>query len=114
MSPVERCGMPRYSLSRWDCVPFPEPGGPRKTTRMEVLRGQRSEVRDVARRWVAGRIPRVKKLQLGISADSGRWPQALFLQQSRVVPHHQVAINLLHQIERHAHGDQETRAAVEA
>ena len=36
------------------------------------------------------------------------------LQQPLVVPHHQVAVDLLHQIEGHAHGDQQARAAVEA
>src|SRR5882672_817805 len=32
MSPVERCGTPYCRASSFACVPFPEPGGPRKIT----------------------------------------------------------------------------------
>src|SRR5881398_1313862 len=35
-SPLETCGMPSRSTSRWDWVPFPEPGAPNSTMRMSV------------------------------------------------------------------------------
>src|SRR5690606_39930342 len=36
-SPVEICGMPKRCTRRWDCVPLPEPGAPRRTMRMRLL-----------------------------------------------------------------------------
>ena len=38
----------------------------------------------------------------------------LLFQQPLVIPHHQVAIDFLHQVEGHADGDQQAGAAVEA
>ena len=45
-SPVEICGMPCCSTSRWDWVPLPEPGAPRRMIRMSTAdRGHESAPR---------------------------------------------------------------------
>lgn len=41
-------------------------------------------------------------------------PESGLLQQSGVVSHHEVTVDLLNQIEGHAHGDQQAGAAVES
>src|SRR6478609_6580636 len=35
-SPVEKCGICRYSISRLHCVPLPDPGGPINTMSMSA------------------------------------------------------------------------------
>jgi hypothetical protein len=37
MSPVEICGIFFSAINFWACVPFPEPGAPNNTIRIEQL-----------------------------------------------------------------------------
>jgi hypothetical protein len=90
--------------------------------RIEVVGGRRSEVRDsdgigitmkLGRRLIVAReLTRVGRAEsvLTYGPDCPR----LCLQQARVVTHHEVTIDLLDQIERNAHRDEQTCPAVEA
>src|SRR5689334_6262277 len=40
MSPVDTAGIPKRAASRLACVPFPAPGGPNRTSLMELLSSQ--------------------------------------------------------------------------
>src|ERR1700733_5752599 len=85
MSPVERCGTPKYLATCLACVPLPAPGGPRKIT---------------AR-------PSVWRCTSSIPAA----PQLSFLDEALVIAHHQLCLDLLHSIHGHAHHNEQRSAA---
>ena len=87
--------MPRCSIKPLGLRAFAAPGGPMKTIRMTSQSPPS----------VTGRSDR--------PLTARRASSDLF-QQPLVVPHDQVAVDLLHQVEGDADDDQQARAAVEA
>src|SRR5581483_11666873 len=85
-SPVETFGTPSAAASRSPCVPFPQPGGPSSTT----ITGRASETH-VARPPAEAHAP--------------------LLHEGVVLPEQEVLVHLGKRIERHAHDNQQRRAA---
>src|SRR3954453_15884069 len=77
MSPVETAGTPRRSESVWAWVPFPAPGGPKRTTRAPE-EGSATPPTDPAP-----------------------------LHEAFVVAHHELALDLLDRVHGNAHHDQQ-------
>src|SRR5262249_7595003 len=86
MSPVEILGMPLAFASRSACVPLPAPGGPSITRFSDIV----SKV-----------VPPLR--------PSPANPR--FLHEAIVVPHDQLALDLLHGIHGHANHNQQRGAA---
>src|SRR6185503_19205833 len=84
ISPVEIAGTPSRSASSAACVPFPEPGGPKSSTRLARTA------------WLCSAAP---------ATD----PPSLH--EAFVVAHHQLALDLLQEVHRHADDDEQRGAA---
>src|SRR4051794_29145853 len=90
MSPVEICGMAKRSAMKPAWVPLPAPGGPTRTSRTRV-----SPVRSAVR----------------APGPTGRVDAAPLTQEPFVVALHQLALDLLDRVQRHADHDQHRGAA---
>src|SRR5271167_2247123 len=88
MSPVERCGMPNFLASSFACVPFPEPGGPRKITARSSFSTGRS-------------------FSATLSSPLAAAAQTALPRETLVIPHDELRLQLLHCIHRHADHDEE-------
>src|ERR1700722_6843562 len=86
MSPVDRCGTPHCLATRFDWVPLPAPGGPRKM------------------------YARLRGMLTAPSAATAPHPTAL-ADKAFVVAHDELRFERLHCIHRHAHDNQERGAA---
>ena len=75
---MDRCKSPRSPASRLARVPFPAPGGPKKTRRIGLL---------------------------------AALPGSAATHEALVVAHHEVAVELIHEVQRDRHHDEDRRAA---
>src|SRR5437764_3508824 len=82
MSPVEMNGSRKSMRSRSACVPFPAPGGP---NRIRFSSGMGAAYR----------------------ATAGQARAQVLLQETLVVAHHQLGLELLHRVQRHPDHDQD-------
>src|ERR1700680_4022944 len=89
MSPVDRCGSRYRWAIRCAWVPLPAPGGPSKIT---------ARCRPVAR---------LARFRSAVAAAT----QLSLLDKPFIIPHHQLSLNLLNGVHRHANDDQEGGAA---
>src|SRR5688500_11764804 len=95
ISPVEIAGTPSRSASRAACVPLPEPGAPKSRTREGMPLGVMS----------FGAMSG----DLAGSASPATDPPALH--EPLVVAHHELALDLLQEVHRHADDDEQRGAA---
>src|SRR5271170_6957112 len=107
MSPVDRCGTRKYSMSRLLWVPLPAPGGPMKINRIASLSRSRAGQVDPTPHSASAGTVRLRKALWFLARIRPYPPSSLALEQSLVISHDQVAVDLLHQIEGHADGDQQ-------
>src|SRR5208282_2404308 len=84
MSPVDRCGTPQLCATRFDWVPLPAPGGPRK-------------IKACLRPIVTAR-PRL---------STATTPHPALPYEPFVIPHHELRFQLLHGVHGYAHDDQQ-------
>src|SRR5215470_6723018 len=91
MSPVDKCGAPYFPASTVACVPFPEPGGPRKITARSSFPTGRSSSATLSPLTTAA--------------------QTALARKAFVIAHDELCLELLHRIHRHAHHDQERGTA---
>src|ERR1700730_5780000 len=89
MSPVDRCGRWYRSAIRWAWVPLPAPGGPSRITA----------------RCSPDTPP--ARFRSAVTAAT----QLSLLHKPFVIPHHQLSLDLLNGVHRHANDDQEGGAA---
>src|SRR3954468_8718241 len=93
ISPVEIFSRPRSRANRVACVPFPAPGGPIMMTFRPI-------------RFLALSTWKAPKPCLSAPpADAG------LLHEAVVVPHDELRFHLLNGVHRHAHHDEQRRAA---
>src|SRR4029077_1338788 len=100
ISPVEIFGIPLACASRSACVPFPAPGGPSITRFNDIVESSA----DLQVRCRAD-------LQVGTTTCLRSSPtNPRLLHEPVVVPHDQLALDLLHRVHRDADDNQERRA----
>src|SRR5262249_5656564 len=118
MSPVPICTRCSRLHSSFAWVPLPLPGGPTRINRM-AQSARRTRKAEAAPPSPTGRSlfhfrEQPSKPQGAAEEESAnRKPARSALGQARVVAHDQVAVDLLHQVQCHAHNDEEAGAAVE-
>src|SRR5687768_2714376 len=113
-SPVAILGMPSFSASRSPWVPFPAPGGPRRTITIGHWAwdiGHRKLGPTVCRSYPMPHAP----CPMPSSEPAGPLPSAesyaTLLHEPVVLPEEQVLLHLGHAVQRHADHDEQRGAA---